>query len=149
MDTKSVLGLADQLADDLEDLEANLEPFLVNSLNTTIKKLPLLERAKLNVLLVYAIESLIFCQLPLHVLLLRSLTYLLAYLRLHGVQAKEHPVFRELTRVKQYFEKIKAVEAEPTKSQPNLILDKNAAGRFIKNALVSPGGYTTRLSGAE
>lgn len=62
MDTKSVLLLAEQLAEDLEDLEETLEPLLVNSLITTTKKLPLLDRAKLNVLLVYAIESLIFCQ---------------------------------------------------------------------------------------
>lgn len=61
MNTKSVLGLVDQLADDLEDLEETLEPILANSLIATTKKLPLLDRAKLNVLLVYAIESLIFC----------------------------------------------------------------------------------------
>lgn len=61
MDSKSVLLLAEQLAEDLEDLEETLEPLLVNSLITTTKKLPLLDRAKLNVLLVYAIESLIFC----------------------------------------------------------------------------------------
>ncbi|GAB1196021.1 hypothetical protein APSETT444_005287 [Aspergillus pseudonomiae] len=55
------------------------------------------------------------------------------YLRLHGVNAKEHPVFRELTRVKQYFEKIKALEAEP--EQRTLTLDKQAASRFIKHGL--------------
>ncbi|KEF58019.1 uncharacterized protein A1O9_05942 [Exophiala aquamarina CBS 119918] len=124
MNTKSVLDLVDQLADDLEDLEETLEPLLVNSLITTTKKLPLLDRAKLNVLLVYAIESLIF-----------------SHLRLHGVQAKEHPVFRELSRVKQYFEKIKEAEAEPTKSQPHLVLDKKAAGRFIKHALAGNDQY--------
>ena len=61
MDTKSVIDLIDQLEEDLEDLEENLEPLLVDALATTTKKLPLLDRAKLNVLLVYAIESLIFC----------------------------------------------------------------------------------------
>jgi len=74
MNTKSVLGLVDQLEDDVEDLEEKLEPLLVNSLTATTKKLPLLDRAKLNVLLVYAIESLIFCQLPSYDPLLRSLT---------------------------------------------------------------------------
>lgn len=57
-----------------------------------------------------------------------------AYLRLNGVNAKEHPVFRELTRVKQYFEKIKVAESAGT--NPNTKLDKAAAGRFIKHALV-------------
>lgn len=61
-----------------------------------------------------------------------------AYLRLNGVNAKEHPVFRELTRVKQYFEKIKA--AEGVVDKPTVKLDKAAAGRFIKHALVSERG---------
>lgn len=64
MDTKSVLALVDQLEEDLEDLEDNLEPLLVDTLTSTTQKLPLLDRAKLNVLLVYAIESLIFCSFP-------------------------------------------------------------------------------------
>lgn len=57
-----------------------------------------------------------------------------AYLRLHGVDAKQHPVFRELTRVKQYFEKIKALETEP--EPRTMTLDKEAVGRFIKHGLV-------------
>lgn len=59
----------------------------------------------------------------------------LAYLRLYGVDAKQHPVFRELTRVKQYFEKIKALETEP--EQRKMTLDKGAANRFVKHGLVS------------
>lgn len=57
-----------------------------------------------------------------------------AYLRLNGVNAKEHPVFKELTRVKQYFQKIKDIETPPEK--PTMALDKQAAGRFIKHGLV-------------
>lgn len=51
------------------------------------------------------------------------------------MDAKQHPVFRELTRVKQYFEKIKALETEP--EERPMTLDKAAAGRFIKHGLVS------------
>ena len=58
-----------------------------------------------------------------------------AYLRLHGASAKEHPVYRELTRVKQYFEKIKALESRDEGRTSKL--DKAAANRFIKHALVS------------
>lgn len=50
------------------------------------------------------------------------------------MNAKEHPVFRELTRVKQYFEKIKGLENGP--EERNMTLDKQAAGRFIKHGLV-------------
>ena len=61
---------------------------------------------------------------------------MIAYLRLNGVNAKEHAVFRELTRVKQYFEKIKNVEAGDT-SKKSMTLDNAAAGRFIRHALAA------------
>lgn len=51
------------------------------------------------------------------------------------MNARNHPVFRELTRVKQYFEKIKSVEFGDMKRE-NLSLNKPAAGRIIKHALV-------------
>jgi exosome complex protein LRP1 len=59
-----------------------------------------------------------------------------AYLRLNGVKAREHPVFQELTRVKQYFDKIKAAET-PVEKRENMSIDKQAAARFIKAGLVS------------
>lgn len=58
----------------------------------------------------------------------------IAYLKLRGVDAKQHPVFREITRVRQYFDKMKALETEP--EQRTMVLDKAAAGRFIKHGLV-------------
>lgn len=61
--------------------------------------------------------------------------WMTAYLRLHGVKAREHPVFKELTRVKQYFDKIKIAES-PLPKRENLSLDKVAAGRIFKAALV-------------
>jgi hypothetical protein len=47
-------------------------------------------------------------------------------------------VYRELTRVKQYFDKIKAAERRSVagSNSQNLSLDKKAAARFITNALV-------------
>lgn len=51
------------------------------------------------------------------------------------MNAKDHPVFRELTRVKQYFEKIKHAEFGDAKRE-NLKLNKPAAGRIVKRALV-------------
>lgn len=59
-----------------------------------------------------------------------------AYLRLHGVNAREHPVFVELTRVKQYFDKIKRAE-NPVDQKPGMVIDKSAAHRFIRAGLVS------------
>lgn len=61
----------------------------------------------------------------------------IAYLNLHGTNAKEHPVFKELTRVRQYFVKIKALETPPEEeAKPTMKLDQQAARRFITHGLV-------------
>ncbi|KAH0565185.1 hypothetical protein GP486_001431 [Trichoglossum hirsutum] len=109
--------LIDRLEAQIDDLRDVLEPLLVTPLSHSAAKLPLLDKAKLYVLVTYAIESLVF-----------------SILKLDGVNSKEHPVFRELARVRQYYEKIKQVESSGTK-RDNLTLDKEAANRFIKHAL--------------
>ncbi|CAL5866513.1 uncharacterized protein PFLUO_LOCUS722 [Penicillium psychrofluorescens] len=122
MEAPDLLPLLEQLDDNMDDLEEVLEPILGHSVSKASKKLPVMDKAKLHVLITYTLESLIF-----------------SYLRLHGVDAKQHPVFRELTRVKQYFEKIKALETEP--EQRTMTLDKEAAGRFIKHGLAGNDKY--------
>lgn len=57
-----------------------------------------------------------------------------AFEKLNGVNAKEHPVYHELTRVKQYFDKIKDAEYPAQHTQT---LEKPAAARIIKHALVN------------
>ncbi|RHZ70516.1 hypothetical protein CDV55_103525 [Aspergillus turcosus] len=119
MEAADLLPLLEQLDDNVDDLEEALKPILESPVSETSNKLPLLDKAKFHVLVTYALESLIF-----------------SYLRLHGVNAKEHPVFRELTRIKQYFGKIQALEAEQAEpEQRTMTLDKEAAGRFIKHGL--------------
>lgn len=66
-----------------------------------------------------------------------------AYLRLNSVNAKEHPIFSELSRVKQYFEKIRNAESGDARTAA-VSLDKAAAGRFIKHALVSKTNISFR-----
>ncbi|KAL2009167.1 hypothetical protein VTN00DRAFT_7361 [Thermoascus crustaceus] len=122
MEAADLIPLLEQLEDHVDDLEEVLQPLLQQPLSATTKKLPVLDKAKLHVLITYTLESLLF-----------------SYLRLHGVDAKEHPVFKELTRVKQYFEKIKALETEPEKR--TMSLDKQAAGRFIKHGLSGNSKY--------
>ena len=121
-----LLASLDHLASDIEDLEESLTPILNAALSASTSKLPLLDKAKLYVLATYAIESLLF-----------------SYIRLNGVEAKSHPVFRELARVKQYFDKIKTVESAGLKpnAKPNAKLDKDAAGRFVKHALAGNDEY--------
>jgi exosome complex protein LRP1 len=62
MDTVQLLSLVEHLEDNIDELEDNLEPLLSAALTTTTKKLPLLDKAKLYVLIVYSIESLLFCE---------------------------------------------------------------------------------------
>lgn len=61
MEVSEFLSLLEDLEDNIDDLEDALEPLLTTALSLTTKKLPVLDRAKLYVLIVYSIESLIFC----------------------------------------------------------------------------------------
>lgn len=114
--SQSVEKLVEDLSVNLDDLETSLTPLLNQALSTTTSRLPLLDKAKICILAAYAIESLLF-----------------SYLRLNGVDAKEHAVFKELTRVKAYFEKVKQAELGPS-TRPTT-LDKAAASRFVKHGL--------------
>ena len=137
METIDLVPMIDLLDDSVDDLEEALEPLLKCALSETAGKLPMLDRAQLYVLVAYAIESILFCMSAGTKGLLKLI--IIAYFRLNGVNSKDHPVFRELTRVKQYFEKIKAAESAGTKQAVKL--NKAAAGRFIKHALASPSRH--------
>lgn len=60
MDSSNVLQLLEQLDDEIDDLEESLAPLLKTALSESVSKLPLLDKAKLYVLVTYAIESIIF-----------------------------------------------------------------------------------------
>ncbi|KAI9733377.1 MAG: hypothetical protein M1834_003461 [Cirrosporium novae-zelandiae] len=119
MEVENTLSLLDQLDDDIDNLEDSLKPMLQNALTDLSSKLPLLDKAKLFVTMTYTIESILF-----------------SFIRLQGVNAKEHPIFRELTRVKQYFEKIKAAEhGNGDTKRETLSVNKEAAKRIINHAI--------------
>jgi len=125
MDQTDLEPLLSDLSSQITSLESSLTPLLSAPISTTASTLPLLDKAKLHVLTTYAIESLLFSSL-----------------RLSGVDAKAHPVFTELARVRQYFGKIKAVEEHAaTGGRPERVLDKGAAGRFIKHGLAGNERY--------
>ncbi|KAI5922306.1 Sas10/Utp3/C1D family-domain-containing protein [Camillea tinctor] len=126
MDPADILPQLERLDDELDNLEEVLQPILHN-IAEVASKLPLLDKAKLYVLATYSIETMLF-----------------SALRLNSVQAKEHPVFKELTRVRQYFEKIKNIESPPPK--PEKTLNTEAAIRFIRSDLADNKEVNTQLS---
>jgi exosome complex protein LRP1 len=64
MNSAEIVSLIEELGDGIDEVEEDLEPLIRDTLSATTKKLPLLEKAKLHVLIVYAIESLIFSTHP-------------------------------------------------------------------------------------
>jgi exosome complex protein LRP1 len=124
METSDLQPLIEDLTSNIDDLEESLAPLLKGPLSHQTSKLPLLDQAKLYVLATYAIESILFSSL-----------------RLNGVDAKAHPVFQELGRVKEYFNKIKTAETTGAGAKRNVSLDKEAAGRFIKAGLAGNEKY--------
>jgi exosome complex protein LRP1 len=62
MESTDVIPLLEQLEDNIDELEEGLEPLLSAALAVTTTKLPLIDKAKLYVLVVYTIESLLFCE---------------------------------------------------------------------------------------
>jgi len=133
MEASDISADLGQLDTDLDQLEELLKPLL--ALAETSSQLPLLEKAKFYALASYTIESLLFCtnstsrHWEAHFLI-----HLLAALRLSSVNAKDHAIFTELTRVRQYFEKIKKIETPPEPRESSL--NTTAAIRFLKADLV-------------
>ncbi|KAK3336206.1 Sas10/Utp3/C1D family-domain-containing protein [Cercophora scortea] len=115
MDVTDITPELEQLDVDLDQLQEALKP-LLGDVGDVSARLPLLDRAKLYVLVSYAIESLLFSSL-----------------RLNGVETKNHAIFAELTRVKQYFDKIHKLE-NPVQEREKT-LNTAAAIRFVRSDL--------------
>ncbi|EIM83619.1 uncharacterized protein STEHIDRAFT_149083 [Stereum hirsutum FP-91666 SS1] len=114
-DTSKVKAKADTLSNSLSQLESTLEPLFAKSLPETTLGLDTIQQAKLQVAIPYLVYDLVFI-----------------YLKTRGIDPKTHPVIAELDRIRQYFDKIKEAE-DPAKR--SLVVDKAAAGRFIKHAI--------------
>lgn len=61
MDLTDILPSLEQLDDALDTLEDTLEP-LSENMSDMASKLPVLDKAKLYVLMAYSIESILFCE---------------------------------------------------------------------------------------
>ena len=73
LDAPDISPLLDALEGNIDNLESALQPLVENALTETTSKLPLLDKAKLYVLVTYAIESMLFCTYsPLRICLLQK-----------------------------------------------------------------------------
>lgn len=137
MDSDTLISLITKLDGDLDHLKVALTPLLKEALTDTAGTLPLLDKAHLYILVTHVIELLLYCNWATSHPFTIFITFWLFdsdYLQLNGVEVQDHPIFRELKRVKQYMKKINEAETGPTKNTLNL--DKPAVQRFINHALV-------------
>ncbi|KAK0717058.1 hypothetical protein B0T26DRAFT_608631, partial [Lasiosphaeria miniovina] len=126
MDVTDITPQLDQLDSGLIELQNVLKP-LLGDIADVSSKLPLLDKAKLYVLVSYAIESLLFSSL-----------------RLNEVETKNHAIFSELTRVKQYFNKIQKLETPAAERESTL--NTEAAIRFVRSDLSGDKGISSKLA---
>ncbi|KAJ1644749.1 hypothetical protein J3B02_005687 [Coemansia erecta] len=111
----------DQLDAALHQVQQSLGPILSQPLSETLPRLSAIERCELEALIVYAIDTLFWI-----------------YLKINGVPPKEHPVMNELQRVQRYIAKVnKAKGVDEKKDERTMRVDREAADRFIKNAISS------------
>ena len=90
MDTPDIAPLLEQLDDNIDDLEEALAPLIKGALSDTAAKLPLLDKAKLYVLVTYAIESILFCWYHFHTFVFR-LAYFGSVSSVEWCQRKRSP----------------------------------------------------------
>ncbi|WVW83800.1 hypothetical protein I302_105821 [Kwoniella bestiolae CBS 10118] len=107
------------LISSLSTVENSLESLLENEGSSTwsekVEKLSMMDRAKMDVLVSYTVNDLIWI-----------------YLKLKGVDPEKHEVTGELDRIKTYYTKIKSIEEPDTRRNK---IDQSAAHRFIKSSL--------------
>jgi len=107
------------LDETLKSIEAHLTSFFAVPLEEQIQNLDSHEIAKLNIVMAYSINTLFYI-----------------YLKTQGVSPVNHPVKKELERIKSYIKKMKEL-SEKKKQESTLRLNVDAAQRFIKHSLES------------
>ncbi|KAJ2665185.1 hypothetical protein IWW48_000452 [Coemansia sp. RSA 1200] len=125
---------ADQFGLAVENVHRALGPILNQPLDQIVAKLTAIQRCELEALVAYSINTLFWI-----------------YLKVNGVPPKEHPVINELQRVQRYIAKINKTKVAATAAETDgsartvgtgdgsrpMQVDKDAAGRLIRNAINS------------
>ncbi|KAJ1969727.1 DNA-binding protein c1d [Dispira parvispora] len=95
----------------VDTIHTLIKPLLAMPLTEALSKLSPEERAQMDVLIAYSINTLYW-----------------AYLKLNGVPPQEHPVLKELQRIKLYIQKVK----EATSSPEPPAADEKAVEQFLQ-----------------
>ncbi|BEJ17774.1 hypothetical protein CspHIS471_0700420 [Cutaneotrichosporon sp. HIS471] len=112
----------------LDTIEAALAPLLARPLTETLEALGSIERAKLDVLLAFTVNNLVWM-----------------YLRMRGIEPDNHGVTKELDRVKGYYDKVRDAE-DGTKPKTRNRIDKDAAKRFITHSIGAPANSNAAMA---
>ncbi|KAG4099355.1 exosome-associated factor Rrp47/DNA strand repair C1D [Neocallimastix lanati (nom. inval.)] len=107
----------DNLDANIDNVQTVLDVIFSKSYQEQLSKLDNMKKAKFNIMMAYVIDTLLF-----------------VYLKTNGVATKDHPIMKELERVKKYFIKLQKLEKN-TENKAKFKIDKDAAGRMINNAL--------------
>lgn len=132
MSVADVSTLLKELQSNVDELRDLLKP-LLGGVGEVSAKLPLLDQAKLNVLTCYAIESLLFSESTALYAHQNPADRDIDAMRLNGVEVQNHSIYTELKRVRQYFDKIKAIENPPAPREGTV--NMVPAMRILRNDL--------------
>lgn len=106
----------------IDNLEDTLQPFLQKSLedlvSTTVKNQDNIQTIKIYNNYLYTLISVLF-----------------AYLKTIGINTNEHPIMKELTRIKSYINRAKELESNSTNKQKNQEIQAEKAKEFLQNTL--------------
>ncbi|KAM6280465.1 nuclear nucleic acid-binding protein C1D [Porphyrio hochstetteri] len=109
----------------LDSVDEMLKTMMSVSRSELLQKFEPLEQAKLDLVSLYTLNSVFW-----------------VYLAVQGINPKEHPVKKELERIRTYMNKVKEI-ADKKKAAK---LDKGAASRFVRNALWEPNDENEHAS---
>ncbi|XP_072032228.1 nuclear nucleic acid-binding protein C1D-like [Amphiura filiformis] len=113
----------------LEDVDEVLAPLMNASMPEIHNQLTPLDRAKLDLVSAYAINSLFW-----------------VYLGTQGINPREHAIRHELGRIQKYMKRAQEISDKPKAPR----VDKDAAKRFIKHSIPNqPGDKATRKRKAD
>lgn len=102
------------------ELQANLEAFLSKYDATYSSSLPPIEAAKIHVSLAYTMETALFCTFMQNLC-----SSILVYMRMKGGVPHNHPIHKDMDRVKKYLDKVRQVEGESKKKSMALAWHTN------------------------